>query len=381
MIGHRHRVGLLLGLLLVHCRPPLPAQISGGEARSREPRPDEGDMADPVRLAPFHVKATVDKKGARTIDVDGYDARMLFERARRELDAGRYEPSAAIYGQLVQEFPDSELAPFALYNRGLAKERLSDYQGAVSSYSALIDAYPGSRDVKDALFRIAGAYEALEAWERAVETYDTILADRPEITGIERVECLVRRGAALLSQGRLDQAEDSLRRGVGLFKTEDGLASTESPFFLGMAQFKLGEVEEARMRATALPADESVLEPALEKKCRLLLDAQTEYTNAIRLAHPHWAAAAAYRIGHLYRALFDDMMSAPTPADLNEEEREIYFQVLKRRLRVLLEKAMRQWERVLEMSDRLDLKSEWVDRTRADLDEARAVLASGEDAP
>jgi hypothetical protein len=42
---------------------------------------------------------------------------------------------------------------------------------------------------------------------------------------------------------------------------------------------------------------------------------------------------------------------------------------------VLLKKAVRQWERVLSMADRLALSNEWVERTKADLADIREILA------
>ncbi len=350
---------------LPHCRTtmsPEPARGAGDSSKA---------LKDPERLEPFHVTATSDDG---SVAVDVYDAGGLFDRAVAAFKRARFEDAVALYEKIFDEFPDSSYIPLARYNSGLAKERLKDYQGAIEDYRRMLDRDPSSPDVKDALFRIAGAYEALEVWKDAVKTFDRLLDERSDLEGIERVECFARRGAALIHLGEPARATESLKRALFLFRSGTGISPSESTYYYGMARFKLGEILETEMQDIALPADEALMAPALERKCRRLLDAQIEYTHAIRIAHPHWAAAAAYRIGNLYRALWDDLLAAPMPEGLDAEERVIYLDILKQRIRVLLTKAVRQWERVLKMAERLDLKNEWVDRTRRDLDEVRRLL-------
>jgi hypothetical protein len=129
------------------------------------------------------------------------------------------------------------------------------------------------------------------------------------------------------------------------------------------------------MRAVELPPDDAILGARLERKAELLLEAQRLYTNVIRIGDPHWAAAAAYRIGALYHHLWKDILAAPPPGDLDEEAREIYLKILRDRIRVLLEKAVLQWERTLKLGRRLRLDNEWVDSTTRDLEELRRELA------
>ncbi len=365
-VSHLICLGSALGI--VACRPETPPRSPDQIA------PAEAPLQEPVRLQPFHVRAVQDPASTERIAIDGYDATMLFNRGQAAYKRGDFKNAAEIYHQLYLEFPESELAPPALYNRALSRERLGDWAGAVEDYETLTEKYPGFRDVKDARFRMAGAYESLEAYAETVEILNTLLYHQPDLEGIERVEALARKGAALIQLGRPEEAREVLKEAILLFRAGRDLSASASTYHVAMAHFKLGEIVEGEMRAVRLPSDEARLQPALEKKCRLLLDAQHEYTRAIRVGDPHFAAAAAYRIGQLFRALWADMLAAPPPKNLNEEEREIYLEVLKKRTRVLLQKAIVQWERVLKMADRLNLSNEWVDRTRKDLREIRSIL-------
>ena len=351
------------------------AALGCGAGKSRPASPvsqnDKGED-DALQLPPIRLRAVED---GPHLSIEAYDAAGLFETAARNLRRGECDLAVDTYRRLVAEFPDSRFASPSLYNSGLCNEQLGRFDEAAGDYTLLVERYPESRDVTDALFRLAGAYEKLESWDEAVKALGKLLDSGDELEGIERIEALVRQGSSLIELDRLDEARMPLDEAVRLFRTGSGVSPSTSTFYYGMARFKLGEITQRRMRSVTLPRDEALLETELEKKCRLLLDAQNEYTQTIRIAHPHWAAAAAYRIGNLYRSLWDDMVAAPVPDDLSDEQKEIYSQVLKDRIAVLLKKAVVQWERTLKMARRLSLDNEWIDKTTMELLEIRQILA------
>ena len=365
MSGERSVVLFCLIAVLSACRtsPRKPP-------KSPEPKP----LTDPVRLEPFVIRAMPDPRDNARMAIESYDAGDLFGRASAAYREEMYKEAAKRFIQVADEFSGSKYAPPALYNAGLAMERQNDFQNAATLYERLIETYPDAADITDALFRLTGAYEALEMWPKADQALNKLLTERTDLEPLERVESLARRGATLIQLEKTLDAKENLLKAVALFRNGSNISPTASTYFYAMARFKLGEIIEADMHNVILPSDEAAMGDALEEKCQLLLDAQSAYTEAIRIAHPHWAAAAAYRIGNLYRVLWGDMMSAPPPDDLNEEEKEIYHEVLGKRIRVLLTKAVRQWERVLTMADRLALNNEWVVKTKADLEEIRTLL-------
>jgi tetratricopeptide (TPR) repeat protein len=357
-------VAVLIAALSSACGPRHPAPFGQGP---------EGAV---IRLDPVHVNAT--KDGERVV-LDAYDARELFVRASASMRAEAYGEATSLYTTLVTEFPSSELAPPALYNQGLCYDALGRFQDAATAYSALVERFPGSEDVEDALFRLAGSYEALESWDDALKALDALLV-RPDLSGIERVEALARKGSALIQTSRPKDARVALEEALRLYRQGRGISPSDSVFYYSMAQFKLGEIVHDEMRAIALPADEALLADRLEAKARLLLEAQRLYTKVIRIGQAHWAAAAAYRIGALYHHLWKDILGAPPPPELDAEARKIYFDILHERIRVLLKKAVVQWERTLKLARRLGLDNEWIDSTTRDLEEIRKELAIEESA-
>jgi len=342
-----------------------------GACGGTRPHPAPG----PATLEQIHITATRD---GEHFSLDSYDAETLFNRAAQSLRKGDCEQANKYYSKLITEYKDSDLVEPALYNAGVCFDQREMYRQAVTAYKMIINKFPESDDIKDALFRLAGSYEKLEAWEEATKTFDTLLFERDDLKGVERVEALARKGTAQVSLGLYDEAELVLGEAVRLQRNGRNITLTDSVYHYSMAQFKLGEILHNKMRAVMLSSDESLLKQTLEKKAQLLLDAQRLYTKVIRIGHPHWSGASAYRIGSLYHHLWVDILAAPPPADLTDEEREIYTDILKKRIKVLLRKAIVQWERTIKFADRLDLEDSWLSSAVTDLNEIRNALAMEE---
>ena len=330
------------------------------------------DATTPRTVDPIHVVATRD--GER-LHLDAYDATELFSRGGKLLRTGRCDEAVGNYTRLIDEFPDSDLVPLALYNSGLCYDELRRFHEAAAAYSSLIERYPQSPDVTDALFRLAGSCENIEAWDDTIAVFDRLLQEQKDLKGVERIEALARKGSAMMQVGRQSDARWVLEEAVRIYRAGRGVSPSDSIYHYSMAQFKLAQIVHDEMRSVDLPSDEALIEEMLEKKAQLLLDAQRLYTKVIRIGHPKWAAAAAYRIGSLYHHLWEDIFNAPVPDDIEGEAKKIYFEILSDRIRVLLRKAVVQWERTLKLAVRLGLDNEWIDSTNRDLAKIRKILA------
>ena len=77
----------------------------------------------------------------------------------------------------------------------------------------------------------------------------------------------------------------------------------------------------------------------------------------------------------LFSTLYDHIMQAPVPPELDAEQRDIYFQELRRQIQPLVDKAMRVWTRTMEMGVRTGLgqNNEWVERAEHEMARLRAL--------
>ncbi len=112
----------------------------------------------------------------------------------------------------------------------------------------------------------------------------------------------------------------------------------------------------------------------LEYKAELLLSAQGHYLRAIRIGNGYWATAAGERIGALYENLYEQLVASPAPKELNAEEVEVYRQELRKKVRILIAKAINIYERTLETAERIGAANPFVQRTRESLRKMKELL-------
>lgn len=328
--------------------------------------------ASQVDMDPVRIQAHRDDSGE--LRLEAYDAQSLFTAANRELSQNRCDRALPLYDRIANEFPESRWVSASLYNGGLCLEELHRDAAAVEHYTRLQTSLPDSNDVKDSLFRAGGCLERLERWADVGSNFERVLA-RQDLSGDERMEAMVRRGAAVFQQGDLDRTDGLMREAILYYRQGSGAEPIQTDYFMGEAQYMLGEVLRARMEAVRFSPNEAAMRIELERKSQFLLDAQAAYILAIRVTNPHWAAAAGFRIGTLFSTLYDHIMAAPVPPELDAEQRGIYFDELRRQIRPLVDKAMRVWTRTMEMGARTGLgRNEWVERTEHEMARLRALV-------
>jgi tetratricopeptide (TPR) repeat protein len=321
--------------------------------------------------------------------LDSYDASQLFQRAYETSQRGECDPAVVLYDRVVAEFPSSRFVSPALYNAGLCLMRARDHARAIDRFALLLERIPHSRDAKHARFLMTEALVELERWEPALASADALI-DRDDLTPYERLEAMARRAEALLGVAaseprRLDDAERAAREALTFYRTRQGDDVIVDEHFAAAANFVLAETIRARSEALVLPdADVARQRDTLDRRAQLLLDAQRAYFDTIRLTDARWAAAAGYRIGSMYDGLYRALTEAPVPPPTRPMSPEAlalyqreYRAQLADRVRPLMRHAIRYWELTLMMVERTGvepLEREWVERTRADLEQARLRL-------
>jgi tetratricopeptide (TPR) repeat protein len=328
-----------------------------------------------VKMEPILIRSQPDP----LTGLDGYDAVQLLDLGNQLYERNEADKAIQVYEKLLTTFPDSEHVPSALYNEGLAYEKLAELEKAVGCYRAILENHDKSKSFSDAYFRIAFVYGKLERWKEVADTFWQI--------------------RQTLTLNTLDEIEARVGQGVGMFMLEDH-ATAEREFmgalrfyeehkkeeylpvdyWIGQARFYLGEIyarefESKKLSEPNVDEDEwaEMMGKELEEKCELLLRAQNNFIRAIRVGHTGWATASGFRIGSLYEKLYDDLLEVPVPPSLSEEGKKFYLDELRKKVSVLVMKAIQVYERSLEMAQRVGEENEWVKRTSASLERMKSL--------
>jgi tetratricopeptide (TPR) repeat protein len=319
---------------------------------------------------PQHIEVT-----PADLALAGKNDEELFAVGQAAFAAKEFERAAAAFDRLVDLHPASKREAVALYDGGVAHERLEQWRLALERFRAMARKYTGP-DALEASFRIAECHYHLDELPAAAEVL-TGLSARTDLPPGEHIRALTQLGIVELEGGRLDDAEKHLRLAVSAWRS-GGEQERLDDYHPSQAQYYLGEVYRAHFLAVQLDPskdDEQKLAQVLETKASLLLSAQGNYLRAIRMGNGDWAVASGYRIGELYDGLYAAMVEAPPPPGMDAEQTEAYRSELKRKVRVLVIKAITIYEQTLAVAGRARVEdNRYVAETQASLDRMKQAL-------
>ena len=305
----------------------------------------------------------------------------LFAAGSSAFAAGDPARAAACFERLVTAFPESSHRLRARFNAGLARERLEDWDAARAHFAEIGDPL-GKGDALDAAFHHAEALYHLDRFPEAATVLARI-AGRQDLPLARRIEAQVQQGICQVDAGDLDEGEKTLRDALASARAAADRGEPADEYVTAQGQFFLGEIYRLHCEGVTFDpeakADE--LSRTLEYKAELLLSAQGHYLRAIKIGNGYWATAAGERIGNLYEVLHRQMMDSPTPRELNAEEAEVYRQELRRRIKVLLTKAIGVYETTVATAERIGTGGPFVERARASLERMKQLLLAEADVP
>ncbi len=303
------------------------------------------------------------------------NAEELFAKGKASFAAGAYAAATRYFDRGCESFPDSPLHAAMAYNAGLAHLQLREWSAAYERFKALADPAHGQGDALDASFQEAPCLYLLEDYQEAEAVLDA-LAVRHDIPEEQRLQAQVDASVCAVELGKYEPAEHSLRDALKSYWTD----STEARMpedVAGKAEFFLGEIYRVYFEAVKLDPTSSDIDrlgQALESKAEELLSAQGHYLRAIRTGSTHWATGAGYRIGTLYEEMYDALVNAPVPKELDAEAARIYRDELRKRVKVLVTKAIAIYDETLAAADRIGEDSPFVTQTKESLARMKAIL-------
>lgn len=325
-------------------------------------QPRKIDIAEPLPAA------VITAGPPAQVALGDMDDATLFDTGARAFTAGQYEKAALHFDRLIDAFPGSDQLLPALWNSGLSHERLEQYQLSFGKFKS----YLSKRDEPDAQFHAAFAEYKLTRYDDAARRLHA-LSDRSDLPPSRKGEALLQEGVCLVEGGSREGGEKLLRAAAALYEKDDAV----DPALPAQAEFWLGEVYRFDFRDITLDPsimDEKQLADTLESKAQFLLSAQGHYLRAIRKGDGEWATASGFRIGDLYEQFHDELIKAPLPRGLTEEQRGLYQSALREKVRNLVGKAIRIYEQTLATAQRVGAQSSYVNKTEDALNRLKKLM-------
>lgn len=304
--------------------------------------------------------------------IAGLGEEELWLCGKAAVQAEEYLRAAMCFSLLADRFPDSPKWRQATLGAGEAWERQEDWQRALERYLAAYD--PEADDALALTWKISTAFYELDLYQEAIDLLEPLIG-REDLSLTDRIRAQTWTGVCKLELGDWEDAEMEFRRALFVYQRRKSEERVD-PYFPAQAQFFLGEIYRRHFEDVSIDQTDDVprLSETIEKKSEYLLSAQGHYVRTVRFGHPHWATAAGQRIGQLYERLYDEMIEAPIPSSLTPEQAELYRLEVRRKVRILVKKAIAAYERTLTVAERIGLDTAFVDKTRAGLRRMEQLL-------
>lgn len=302
------------------------------------------------------------------------DVAELFADGQTSLRQGAYRAAALSFDRIVAHESEGHWLERALFQGALAHEAAGDLEAAAQRFEQLGRRLPAAALANEALVRSLRVRLHQEAWAAAGQTAQVYLERYPSAAPGPRILAHAARALALLANERQEEAEYAVAKGMEIVDRLQLDRAGRIPRDLAQLYFALGEARRRRAEAATLTGDVKEFAARLERRCELLLEAQSAYSDTMRAYDAHWSTMAGFRVGELYERLHQELMQIPPPRATDERERQLFEGTMRLRYSVLLNKAVSMLEHTLAMAVRTGERSEWVRRTeqsRRKLEEAR----------
>jgi tetratricopeptide (TPR) repeat protein len=370
-------------MLVIGCAARAPEPQTGAPPEEREPvaKPRQKLVLEPIQLQV--------RKGPGGPTVEVLEATALFERAGQLLSAKRYRQAIGTYDKLLEHFPTSRFVSPSLYNAGLCHEWLGDFRAAARRYKELIGRFGHTKEAVDAAFRLGGCYAELRSWPASAQVFAAVLK-RKDLSATDRIEAMARQGLAYFRMGDERRCRTTLQAAISYHEDVEAVERIDTDFFLAMAHYYLAALPHVDFRALEVQAG-SQLATTLDEKARLLLLAQARYIRAINVKNPYWATAAGFQIGSLYREFYRVLLTTlpdfekqatknarRSGTSKKEAQRllvQVYLEEVHKAVKPLLAKAIRVFEKNLHMAERVGVASNWVGKSRQQVQELKHILS------
>lgn len=303
-------------------------------------------------------------------------AEELFSRGLARFERRQFSAAARDLENAARGLAQTERSQLAWYRAGIARDEAGDLSTAVLDLERASDADDDSAIARDARVRLIRLLVFLERWAEAGEQARRLARLFPNLHAIESIVVDGALALDALRRNEMNEAAREIETARAIIEERRFDAATQLQRDVAVIYFALGEwrrLRGAELTFVPLPED---FAGQLERRCQLLLDAQSAYSMAMRAYDAHWSIMAGYRVSQLYEGLHQDLMQVLAVVQLpNGQDRKLFEAALRLRYATLLEKAAKSLEHTLSLAQRTGERSTWVTLASQAFDGLRRSMA------
>ena len=337
--------------------------------------------------------------------------KALFNAARAYEKEGELKKAIRIYRRLIKEYPGNELIPIAYYQIAYDYDTMLDFDRAISAYIEMANKFPKDSNAKDALYNAAWDLYRLEKWKEAADLFKTYLTRYPSVSDAKDIAWRIAESYEKAERWKeasnaywdyLKKYPDDSKKEMLVYyrfaKHYEKLGNTkmmEKYYKIILKKYKEytkkgkeiggGYAAEAsfyfavkmfdKYSKVKLPASIKRMKKILIYKASQAKKLRGVFTKIIEYKDPIWSIAALYMTGRVLTEFADTLYEAPIPKNLNEEEQEVYLEVLRNKAFPIEQASIVFYKKCINFAEEKHLNNKWVREAR------RAIYREGENVP
>lgn len=328
-------------------------------------------------------------------------AALTFKRGDRLKKEMKWTEAAGSYLQAAELSAGSETAPISLLSAGAAFLSGGNNEEAMSAFQAFLASYPRHPSANEARKGLGGIYERKQMPVEASRVYEALVKAEtgPEEKNVwrDRLAMLYERSGqwkelrslaaaeseekgpfkskwdyyqalSSLRMTRTSESETLLDQALASVRKTGSSGNPDDPWIMRSVLLK-GRLLFERFSGIPLKFP---LEKSLSGKKQKLQETMDIYSLAARSNDLEISTEAIYYIGNLYEKFADDLSSSERPDDLNAGQRDIYEDLLKKKVEPLFRKAEELHEKNVQL--RSSGETEWSKKSEEHLLRLRTKL-------
>ena len=317
-----------------------------------------------------HMEPVIITGNSARPETEFYTAKEMFDRGRLAKAFDKYEDCVRFFSVVISDFMNTRYGAPAIYNRGLCRERLQDFDGASVDYAQFVEIATDPIDRLDGQFRLLASLVSGRRDTRAlIIAEDLLTLDLPEL---DRAEVMVKKATILKRLTLTDSALSLLRAASRMAKTAGVIIRDNSVY--AEAENVLGQIYLSKMSQIKLVLPLEKMKFQLAEKLDAFRKSQLHFLNSISTHVKGISTNSGELLGRLYAGLYGDLLNAEAPSKLNKLERDVYLEALISKITPVLRNAIKVYEKSISLGHKLGERKAWFERLRLEKSRLESIL-------
>jgi len=266
-----------------------------------------------------------------------------------------------IFSRILKRYPQSKYAPLSLTQIALYQEKNNQFLEAAQGYEKVYLNYPKYIDSSKALYKAGKLFEKLENWDKVIKIfsiYQSKFHPKPALD----IECIFRRGFALMKSGDNVKADASFHCVVDMYKQYKQFDDTLMAYYAAQAQFFISEsIFEKYTHCKIIDISDQGMQPKLTRLKKVI----ENYNKIADFAIAEWTTAAYFKMGQAMDIFAWDLSEhLPARRRPNDESFYLINIQLEQKIIEFLEKAVLFHQKNISLAQKSTIHDQWINKSQ-----------------